>query len=263
MIRDKSIEIFYNIGKTSMAFFASTGSVTLLFILSVRAVFKRPMRFKELLKQMEFIGVKSVPIIILAGGFTGMVFGLQTYVGFRGFGAESMSGSLVTLAMVSELGPVLTGLMVASRAGSAMAAELGTMRVTEQIDALSAMAVDPVHYLVTPRLLASIIVMPLLNIICIFAGLIGGYVVNVMFLGVNGSEYIELSNVYVKVSQITDSMIKALIFGILITIVSTYKGINADYGAEGVGKATTEAVVISCVLVLFSDYIITTYLVGL
>jgi len=257
------IRFFSRVGSIALNLFISAGELTILFLKTFKSFFRKPIRLKLTLKQIEFIGIKSIPIVVLAGGFTGMVFGIQTYIGFKSFGAESMSGSLVAIAMVSELGPVLTGLMVASRAGSAMAAEIGTMKVTEQIDALHAMAVDPIHYLAAPRMMAAMIVLPLLNVICITAGLIGGYIVNVIFLSVNETEYISQSILYVNFTTIWQSLVKTFIFGIVISTVASYKGLGTTFGAEGVGRATTESVVVSCVLVLLFDYIITTYMVTL
>ena len=177
--RDLLIVRFFNsVGATTLSLFKVAGEMSILFVSTVRCIISNKMRYKLTMKQIEFIGIKSIPIVVLTGAFTGMVFGIQTYVGFKDFGAESMSGSLVTLAMVTELGPVLTGLMVAARVGSSIAAELGTMKVTEQIDALDAMGINTIDYLVAPRLVAAAIVFPMLNVICITCGLIGGYAVD-------------------------------------------------------------------------------------
>lgn len=251
--------IFNLIGNKTLKVFIDAGSIALLLTDAVRMIPKRPYRFNLLLKQIEFIGNNSVPIVILTGIFTGMVFGLQCYVGFKTFGAESMAGTIVALAMIRELGPVLSSIMVTARAGSAMTAELGTMKVTEQIDALHSMAVDPVHYLMVPRLIASMIVMPLMNGICILFGLIGGYFVNVVIMGTNATMYYDNSIQFVNDSDIFNSMFKAFVFGIIVSSVSCYNGFNTRMGAEGVGKATTTAVVQSCVLILMFDYIITSF----
>lgn len=233
-----------------------------MLVHTVASVFKPPFRLKLILKQMEFIGYKSIPIVILTGAFTGMVFGLQSYIGFETFGAETMTGSIVAMAMIRELGPVLSSIMVAARAGSAMTAEIGTMKVTEQIDALYALSVDPIHYLAVPRLLASAIVVPLLNGICILCGLVGGYFVNVVLMDVNGYVYYENTVIYSSARDIMDSMIKAFVFGIIISSVSCYNGFQTKMGAEGVGRATTNAVVEACVMILMFDYIITSLLVS-
>ena len=257
------IRLFNSIGATTLSLFKVAGEMSILFISTVKCIIKNKMRYKLTMKQIEFIGVKSVPIVVLTGAFTGMVFGIQTYVGFKDFGAESMSGSLVALAMITELGPVLTGLMVAARVGSSIAAELGTMKVTEQIDALDAMGINTLDYLVAPRLVAAAVVFPMLNVICITFGLMGGYVVNVMFLGVNSVEYVDQSILYVGFIDLLNSLVKAFVFGLVIVTVACYKGLNTRLGAEGVGKSTTQSVVISCVLILLFDYIITTFLVSL
>ena len=253
--------VFKLIGEKTIKVFSDAGNIALMLADAIRMISKRPFRFKLLLKQIEFIGNNSVPIVILTGIFTGMVFGLQCYVGFRTFGAESMAGTIVALAMIRELGPVLSSIMVAARAGSAMTAELGTMKVTEQVDALSSMAVDPVHYLMVPRLIASMIVMPLMNAICILFGLLGGYFVNVIIMGTNSVMYYDNSIQFVSDTDIFHSMFKAFIFGTIIASVCCYNGFNTNMGAEGVGKATTTAVVQSCVLILMFDYVITSFLV--
>ncbi len=262
--RDLLIVRFFNsVGATTLSLFKVAGEMSILFVSTVRCIISNKMRYKLTMKQIEFIGIKSIPIVVLTGAFTGMVFGIQTYVGFKDFGAESMSGSLVTLAMVTELGPVLTGLMVAARVGSSIAAELGTMKVTEQIDALDAMGINTIDYLVAPRLVAAAIVFPMLNVICITCGLIGGYAVNVLFLGVNSVEYVDQSVLYVGFIDLLNSLVKSFVFGLVIVTVACYKGLNTRLGAEGVGKSTTQSVVISCVLILLFDYIITTFLVSI
>lgn len=253
---------FFNIiGKTIIQLVRMFGSVTILLAESFKQMFKRPLRIKLFIKQVEFIGYKSIPIVILTGIFTGMVFSLQSYNGLNNFGASSMTGGLVAMAVIMELGPVLTGIMVAARAGSSMTAELGTMKVTEQIDALDALAIDPVHYLAVPRILASMVSLPLLNAICIMFALLGGYVVVVMIMGVNEATYFANMYTYTSVNDIMDSMIKAFVFGIIIATISCHNGFNTKTGAEGVGKATTLSVVESSVFILMFDYILTSVLV--
>lgn len=253
---------FFNIiGNTLIQLVKMFGSISILLAESFKQMFKRPLRIKLFIKQVEFIGYKSIPIVILTGIFTGMVFSLQSYNGLNNFGASSMTGGLVAMAVIMELGPVLTGIMVAARAGSAMTAELGTMKVTEQIDALDALAIDPVHYLAVPRILASMVSLPLLNAICIMFALLGGYTVVVMIMGVNEATYFAHMYTYTTVNDITDSMIKAFVFGIIIATVSCHNGFNTKTGAEGVGKATTLSVVESSVFILMFDYILTSVLV--
>jgi phospholipid/cholesterol/gamma-HCH transport system permease protein len=209
---------------------------------------------------MEFIGVNSVFVIVLTGAFTGMVLALQSYYGFRKFGSEGLVGATVALSMTRELGPVLTSLMVTGRAGSAMAAELGTMRVTEQIDALTVMALNPIKYLVTPRIIASFLMLPLLTVIADFVGIIGGYLVGVKLLGINEGAYIDKTITFLELNDIYNGLVKAAVFGIILSVVSCYKGFYTKGGAEGVGRSTTAAVVISSVTILVTDYILTSFM---
>jgi phospholipid/cholesterol/gamma-HCH transport system permease protein len=218
---------------------------------------RRPFKFGYLFKQMEFIGVKSLPLIIVTGTFTGMVLALQTYYGYRRFSSEGLVGATVALSLMRELGPVLTGLMVAGRAGSAMAAELGSMRITEQIDALTVMALNPVKYLVVPRVLASLFMLPVLTIIADFMGILGGYFVGVKLLGINEGVFVARIEKYVYLADIYNGLAKAAVFGLIIGLVSCYKGFNTRGGAEGVGRATTQAVVASSLTILVSDYVLT------
>jgi len=211
-------------------------------------------------KQMEFIGVNSVFVIVLTWAFTGMVLALQSYYGFRKFGSEGLVGATVALSMTRELGPVLTSLMVTGRAGSAMAAELGTMRVTEQIDALTVMALNPIKYLVTPRIIASFLMLPLLTVIADFVGIIGGYLVGVKLLGINEGAYIDKTITFLELNDIYNGLVKAAVFGIILSVVSCYKGFYTKGGAEGVGRSTTAAVVISSVTILVTDYILTSFM---
>ncbi|HME42238.1 MAG TPA: ABC transporter permease [Syntrophorhabdales bacterium] len=219
--------------------------------------FRRPFKPGYLFKQMEFIGVRSLGIVIITGGFTGMVLALQTYYGFRRFSSEGLVGVTVALSMTRELGPVLTALMVTGRAGSAMAAELGSMRITEQIDALTVMALSPVKYLVVPRVLASFFMVPVLTVIADFIGIIGGYFVGVKLLGINEGLFINKIVKYVDLEDIYNGLVKAAVFGLILSLVSCYKGFHTKGGAEGVGRATTEAVVVSSVTILISDYVLT------
>ncbi len=206
---------------------------------------------------MEFVGVKSIFVVVLTGTFTGMVLALQGYHGFRMFSAESLVGSTVALGMTRELGPVLTSLMVTARAGSAMAAELGTMRVTEQIDALSVMAANPVKHLIVPRVIAGVIMVPVLTIVSDFMGILGGYFVGVVLLNINSGIFVKNITRYVELDDIYNGLIKATVFGLILSLVGCYKGFNTSGGAEGVGKATTEAVVLASITILVSDYFLT------
>jgi phospholipid/cholesterol/gamma-HCH transport system permease protein len=219
-----------------------------------------PLKLRRVVRQIHFIGVKSVSVILLTALFTGMVLGLQGYYTLRKFGSEGLLGTAVALSLIRELGPVMAALMVTARAGSATAAEIGIMRITEQIDALRAMAVNPMKYLVVPRVIAGLIALPLLTSIFDVVGIFGGYLVGVKLLGLSSGIYFSEMRNAVEMSDITGGILKSLSFGIIVTWVCTYKGYYTGYGAEGVGKATTEAVVLSSVLVLVWDYFMTSFL---
>jgi len=249
--------VFYNPLLYITGLVKGLGSLGSMFLETIYQTFKRPLKMHYILKQMEFIGVNSSVIVIITGVFTGMVLALQSYHGFRKFGGEGLVGATVALSMTRELGPVLTSLMVTGRAGSAMAAELGTMRVTEQIDALTVMALNPIKYLVVPRVIASFIMVPVLTIIADFVGIIGGYIVGVKLLGINEGAFINKIIKHLDLDDIYNGLIKAACFGIIFSMISCYKGFYTSGGAEGVGRSTTEAVVISSVSILVSDYVLT------
>ncbi len=238
-------------------FVSEFGAISMMFADTVRWTFRRPLKFANIFTQMEFIGVKSVWVVVITGGFTGMVLALQTYYGFRRFSSEALVGTTVALSMTRELGPVLTGLMVTGRAGSAIAAELGTMRVTEQIDALTVMALNPIKYLVVPRVLASLLMLPILTIIADFMGIAGGYFVGVKLLGINEGTFIARIVKYVDLEDIYNGLVKAACFGVILAVISCYKGFTTKGGAQGVGRSTTEAVVVSSIAILIADYILT------
>ncbi len=243
--------------KPVSAFAVEFGRIWFMLMDSVYWAFRRPFKLNYLYKQMEFIGVKSLSVVIITGSFTGMVLALQTYHAFHRFSSEAIVGATVALSMTRELGPVLTALMVTGRAGSAMAAELGSMRVTEQIDALTVMALSPIKYLVTPRILAALFMLPILTVIADFMGIVGSYLVGVKLLGINEGVFISRMIKYVDLDDIYNGLVKAAFFGIVLSLVSCYKGFNTRGGAVGVGKATTEAVVVSSITILISDYVLT------
>jgi phospholipid/cholesterol/gamma-HCH transport system permease protein len=216
-----------------------------------------PYDWRELLRQMVKVGVDSVPVVFLTALFTGMVLALQTFSVLRRFNAESFVGSLVALSMVRELSSVLSGLIVAGRAGSAMGAELGTMRVTEQIDALEVMATDPVHYLAVPRVWATTIMLPLLVVMGNGVGIMGGYLVAVVLMGANPVSYLDKSFQYMDSRDLFSGVIKAAVFGFLLAAIGCQQGFYTTGGAEGVGKATTAAVVVASIAILISDFFLT------
>jgi len=251
---------FHSIGSHSIVFVEETGRILMLLCNTIILIFQRPFNLKGIFKQMEEIGIKSIPVVLITGAFTGAVLALQSYTGFKRFNAEAFVGTVVALSITRELGPVLAGLMVSGRVGSSMAAELGTMQVTEQIDALYTLAVNPVKYLIVPRLLAALIMMPVLVIFADLIGIAGGYFVSVRVLGSNPYIYMERTWSYLELNDIYSGLLKACVFGIIIAIISCYQGFYTRGGAEGVGKATTKAVVLSCLLILIFNYIITALL---
>ena len=219
-----------------------------------------PLKLRRLLRQVHFFGVRSVLLIVFTGAFTGMVVGLQGYFTLRRFGSEALLGPGVGLSLIRELGPVLSALMITGRAGSALTAEIGIMRITEQIDALEAMALNPVKYLVVPNLLAALLSFPLLNGIFVVTGIYGGYLVGVELMGVSrGTYFVEMSNA-VSSEDIWNGIYKSLSFGGIVAWVCCYKGYVATRGAEGVSTATTQAVVTCSVLILVWDYFLTSVL---
>jgi phospholipid/cholesterol/gamma-HCH transport system permease protein len=247
-------------GAVALSVMREMGRMTLFLTQAIIWMVRPPFRFVQLLKQMHFIGVKSLFVIVLTGAFTGMVLGLQGYYSLRKFGAEGLLGSAVALSMIRELGPVLSALMVTGRAGSAMTAEIGLMRITEQIDALDTMAVSPMQYLVAPKVLAGVLVMPLLVAIFDVIGIYGGHLVGVELLGVSSGAYTSSMESAVEWKDVYGGILKALSFGLIVTWVCTYKGYNTKMSAEGLGKATTEAVVLASVMVLIWDYFLTSVL---
>ncbi|OGP55687.1 MAG: ABC transporter permease [Deltaproteobacteria bacterium RBG_13_52_11] len=245
------------LGEAVAGYVREMGRMFLLLLDTIRWSFSPPFRLDLFFQQMDRVGVRSGLVVVLTGAFSGMVLALQGFHATRQFGAETMVGVAVALSMTRELGPVLTSFMVTGRAGSAMAAEIGTMRVTEQIDALSAMAVNPIKYLIVPRVLASIVVLPLLTVIADFIGILGGYFMGVTILGISAGAYVANMERYVKLDDIYHGLIKAAVFGLILSAIGCYKGYTTTGGAEGVGKATTESVVLAAVAILMANYFLT------
>jgi len=230
------------------------GHMFLFLMHSIYFIFVPPFKFNVLLRQIRFLGSKSMVVIILTGSFTGMVLALQLFYTLRKFGSDALLGPAIALSLIRELGPVLSALMITGRAGSALAAEIGMMRSSEQIDALTAMALNPMRYLIVPNIVAGIIVFPLLTSIFDLIGIYGGYVVGVKLLGVGSGTYFSQMENFVGMEDIRLGLYKSLSFGVIVSWVCCYKGFYAGYGAEGVSKATTEAVVTSSILILIWDY---------
>ena len=248
------------LGKKIIDFSEEFGRILLLLLSTLKQMILPPLEIKNTVKQMLEIGVKSLPVVLVTAIFTGMVFALQTYTGFKRFGAADLVGTVVALSMTRELGPVLTGLIVAGRAGAAMAAELGTMRVTEQIDALDTLATNPVKYLIVPRFISGIVMLPAVTVVADIIGIVGGYVVTVGLFKTSSVVYWKRTWDYLELNDIYNGLIKACFFGAAIALISSYKGFYTSGGAEGVGKATTGAVVLSSMTILISDYFLSNWL---
>jgi phospholipid/cholesterol/gamma-HCH transport system permease protein len=256
---------FAVIGRAAMGWVGHLGAAAIFLLLAFLKIFRSKQLIK-IVQQIYYIGARSTMIIILVSFFTGMVLGLQSYHALVKFGAQGALGTLVTLTLVRELGPVLTAIMIAARAGSAITAEIGIQRISEQIDALDTMRIDPLKYLISPRIAASIISFPLLTALFDVVGIIGGYVSGVLLLGANASTYVYRVSTSMDIKDITDGFIKAIVFAVVVSTVCCYQGYfthmrTDSHGAKAVGLSTTSAVVISCVLILVSDYIVTSLLI--
>ncbi|MBI3989530.1 MAG: ABC transporter permease [candidate division NC10 bacterium] len=250
-------KVLEGIGRSFLHLLQTLGRMGVFLCTALFLAVVPPFKSEHLIRQVHFIGVKSISIILLTAAFTGMVLGLQGFYTLRKFGSEALLGPSVALSLIRELGPVLSALMVTGRAGSAMAAEIGIMRITEQIDALTAMGLNPVKHLVVPKVIAGLITFPLLMAIFDVIGIYGGYLVGVQLLGLSSGTYFGEMATSVDMADVKMGFLKSLSFGLLVTWTCTYKGFYTGYGAEGVSRATTEAVVLSSVLVLAGDYLIT------
>lgn len=237
---------------------ADVGRMIIMLGQVVALTVRPPYRFIELLRQLEFLGVQSVGLIVLTGAFTGMVTALQTYIGVSKFGALSMVSGTVALGLTRELGPVLTCLMMIGRTVSSMAAEIGTMRTTQQIDALRSMGINPIHYLIVPRVVAMVLVLPVLTLFFSFFGMIGAYFVGLHSLGIDQSTFMTGVKSYLSLGDITHGLIKSVVFGLVVSLIGCNEGYHAPLGARGVAKATTNSVVTASVIVLILDYFMTT-----
>ena len=244
---------FGKLGKYTLHFFEDSGGISILFWQAFRATLSHRLRWQSTLAQAYKIGVESLPLVMLSSLFTGMVLSLQSAYQLKLFSAEQFTSDLVALSLTRELGPVLTAMMVAGRVGASIAAELGTMKVTEQIDALKSLATDPVHYLVVPRFLATVSMLVILTLYSDVVGIFGGYIVGVFKLGISSYQYIHRTITVLILKDIYTGLIKSFVFGIIISVVGCYYGFQARGGAEGVGQATTMAVVVSFISIIVFD----------
>ena len=252
------------LGRRFLDIIDELGGVAIFFGKSFFYIFRRG-QFGAIVQQVYYIGAKSVNIVILVGLFVGMVIALQMYHVLVDYGSVGVLGSAVSLSLIREMGPVLTAIMITARAGSAMAAEIGIQRISEQIDALDTMRIDPLMYLVSPRIAAAIISFPLLTTMFDLVGIIGGYFTGVVLMGINGGTYTNGVITSVKMEDINGGLTKAVVFAVLVATICCYQGYfthtrTDGYGAKGVGLSTTSAVVASCVLILVSDYVLSSFL---
>ena len=251
------MKVLQLIGRPFIAFLATAGRRALFTGAALSHCVRPPFYPRIILRQMVEIGTLSLPVVGLTAVFAGMVLALQSYTGFARFSAEGAIANVVVLSITRELGPVLAGLMVAGRIGAAMAAEIGTMRVTEQIDALTTLGTNPMKYLVAPRLIAGLTMLPFLVFVADIIGVFGGYLVAVHKLGFNAANYLQRTYDFLQAEDVVSGLVKAAVFGFTITLMGCYHGYHSKGGAQGVGAATTNAVVSACILILCFDYVLT------
>ncbi len=245
------------IGQATINFLEFWGNWLIISVKAIMLAFRKPIRLQHYVYHLATIGAGSLPVIAVTSLFTGGVIALETYKAFHKFNAEYLIGGVVAISMAREMGPVLSALLVTARSGSAMAAEIGTMKVTEQIDALQMMAVNPIKYLITPRVYTSVIAVTLLTIISDIVGYIGGYIVSVFVFGINKTLYMRYTQNLAEMDDVYHGLIKAAVFGFLIATISCLYGYFTRSGAKGVGESTTKAVVVSSIAILIFDYLIT------
>lgn len=259
-----SVPFLHPIGRGLTKIVDDLGAAAIFFSIAVANIFRRR-QLREIVQQVYHIGAKSTTIVMLIGLFTGMVIGLQLYYSLTKVGSEGFLGSIIALSLIRELGPVLTAIMITARAGSAMTAEIGILRISEQIDALYTMRIDPLGYLVSPRIAASVISFPLLTAFFDLIGIVGGYLTGVVLLGLNKGTYYYRIHAYVDITDIKGGFIKSLVFALIVSTICCYQGYfthhrSESYGSRSVGVSTTSAVVLSCVMVLIADYVVTSLL---
>jgi len=260
MDRYQHWNVFAAVGRVVLLLFAATGRLAVFMVDGVSHCVRPPVYWRLILQQMLQIGYFSLPVVGLTAFFTGAVLCLQIFIGGSRYGAESFVPQIVVIGITRELGPVIGGLMVAGRVSAAIAAELGTMRVTEQIDALTTLSTNPMKYLVTPRLIAGVISMPILVAIADSIGVFGGYIVATKTLNFNGAVYMKNTANFVTQGDVGSGLTKAAVFGFIIALMGCYNGFNSKGGAQGVGAATTNAVVSASILILAANYLLTSLL---
>ena len=253
-----------SLGRYTVDTIKDLGRIALFFSKGFLLIFTRPVQFNKILQQVYFIGMKSVFVVCLTGAFTGMVLGLQGYYLLIKYGSTGVLGSAVALSLIREMGPVLTAVMVIARGGSAMAAEIGIMRISEQIDALETMDIDPLRFLVSPRIAAALISFPLLTALFDVVGILGGYLTGSILLGVNPELYFSRVESSVALMDVAGGFIKSVVFAVIVVSICCFQGYfthtRTEFGAKGVSMSTTSAVVLACVMILIADYVLTSFL---
>jgi len=255
---------FRSLGKVVIDLVNNLGASAIFFSKAFLMIF-RPKQFPEIIQQIYHVGARSSNIVVLIGLFTGMVLGLQLHYTLVKFGSEGLLGSVVALSLIREMGPVLTAIMITARAGSSMAAEIGILRISEQIDALYTMRIDPIRYLISPKIAASIISFPFLTAFFDLIGILGGYLTGVMLLGGSGGVYFSRIQSDVDIVDIRGGFIKSLVFAVIVSTICCFQGYfthmrTDSHGAKSVSLSTTSAVVLSCVMILIADYVVTSFL---
>lgn len=256
-VLDRALDLTAGLGRFVLGILRGAGAVTLFAAEAISHIFRPPFYGRLFLKAFVEIAWFSLPVVAMTAFFTGMVLALQSYTGFARFNAEGAVANVVVLSITRELGPVLAGLMVAGRIGAAFAAEIGTMRVTDQIDALNTLSTNPMKYLVAPRILAGTIALPLLVVVANILGVMGGWLIGTQQLGFSSGAYLKATFDFLQSWDVISGLIKAAAFGFIVTLMGCWCGYTSGGGAQGVGRATTSAVVASSILILASDYVLT------
>lgn len=262
LLCNSCLEYLTNLGEYTSNIVFRLGHFTLFFFHCILIFIKKPLHRKQLIEQMYLIGIQSFGIIFLTGCFAGLALTIQSYNGFSRVHAEQFTGLVVVLALTREFAPILTAIITSAKSGSAMAAEIGTMKITEQIDALKTLLIDPFSFLIVPRILATTIMLPFMTLFAMLFGIVASYLLSVYVFHINEIAYVAIIQEHVLITDITGGLLKAIVFGFLIAWVGTYMGYQTEEGARGVGQATTQAVVIGSILILIINYILTSFLVN-
>jgi phospholipid/cholesterol/gamma-HCH transport system permease protein len=248
------------VGETTINFCSGTGALVVFIWRAIVTLFTTKLKYRKVFNQANHIGVNSLGVVILTGGAIGAILAIQAYVGLHKFGAEKFIGTLIFLSMAREFGPVISAIMVTGRAVSSMTAEIGSMRITEQLDALNTLSINVFQYLMVPRILATTIILPFLSLFCTLCGVVSGYIISIYVLNINPETYMEAVREYSEMADITRGIAKAAIFGFLISSIGCYKGYITWGGAKGVGISTTQSVVYANVTIFMADYIISSFM---